>query len=160
MELTQKELNGIIQEAITKSFSRLIKEYKEERQRSLNDIFFEGEKMDKVREWITRGGWELVDMFKSKPETKEIKYYVYPSNGERAKGEWAMMAGKIGEIFGQQVKIGAVKQQVEDPKAKKKKSYDPSADENAEKTGTHWFILKRDDVDWELAKPEYMRKKN
>ena len=74
MELTQKELNGIIQEAITKSFSRLIKEYKEERQRSLNDIFFEGEKMDKVREWITRGGWELVDMFKSKPETKEIKY--------------------------------------------------------------------------------------
>ena len=37
MELTQKELNGIIQEAITKSFSRLIKEYKEERERLLKE---------------------------------------------------------------------------------------------------------------------------
>lgn len=157
MELTQKELNGIIQEAITKSFNRLIKEYKEERYKSLNDIFFEGEKMDKVREWLARGGWELVDMFKKKEETKEVKYFVVPANGEKAKGEWAMMAGRIGEIFGQQVKQGAVKKEVIDPKVKKSKKYDPTADEDKEKTGTHWFILTRDDLDWELSKPEYAR---
>ena len=158
MELTQKELNGIIQEAITKSFSRLIKEYQEERQRSLDDLFFESEKMDKVREWLARGGWELAEMLKKKEETKEVKYFVTPADGVKAKGEWAMMAGRIGEIFGKPVKQGAVKKEVIDPKAKKSKKYDPSADENAEKTGTHWFIITRDDVDWELSKPEWKRK--
>ena len=69
-----------------------------------------------------------------------------------------MMAGRIGEIFGKPVKQGAVKKEVIDPKAKKSKKYDPSADENAEKTGTHWFIITRDDVDWELSKPEWKRK--
>ena len=158
MKLTQKELNGLIQEAITKSFDRLIKEYREERQRSLNDLFFEGEKMDKVREWLARGGWELAEILKKKEDTKEVKYYAVPENGEKAKAEWGVMLGRIGEIFGQQVKQGAVKKEVIDPKAKKKKSYDPSADENSEKTGTHWFILTRNDIDWELSKPEYIRK--
>lgn len=158
MKLTEKELNGIIQEAISKSFNRLIKEYKEERQRSLNDLFFEGEKMDKVREWLIRCGWELAEILKKEEETKEVKYFASPADGVKAKGEWAMVAGRIGEIFGKPVKQGAVKKEVIDPKAKKSKKYDPSADENAEKTGTHWFIITRDDVDWELAKPEYMRK--
>lgn len=157
MKLTQKELNGIIQEAITATFNTLIKEYKEERQASLYDVFFEGEKMEQVKAWLARGGWELADMFKSKPETKQVKYFVTPADGVKAKGEWAMMAGRIGEIFGQQVKQGAVKKEIIDPKAKKSKKYDPSADENSEKTGTHWFILTRDDVDWNMTQPEWKR---
>jgi hypothetical protein len=96
-------------------------------------------------------------MFKSKPEDKLVKYFVTPANGERAKAEWAMCAGRIGEIFGQQVKQGMVKTEVVDLKAKKSKKYDPSADEMKEKTGTHWFILKRDDVDWSLLRPRYQQ---
>ena len=48
-------------------------------------------------------------------------------------------------------------QQPESKKAKKSKKYDPSADEMAEKTGTHWFILTRNDVDWNLLKPKYLQ---
>lgn len=150
------ELNGLIKEAINRTFKRLVKEYKEERQASRHDAFFNGEKMDKVREWLTRCGWELADMFKQKPETKEVKYYVTPSNGERAKAEWAISAGRIGEIFGQQVKQGAVTKEIIDPKAKKSKKYDPSADEMKEKTGTHWFILTRNDVDWDKINAKYV----
>ena len=161
MKLTEKELNGVIQEAITMTFNRLIKEYKEEKEKSLDEVFFEGEKMDKLREWLTRGGWELVDMLDKNYDTKEVKYIVYPSNGEKAKAEWAMMGGRIGEIFGQQIKIGTVKKEVINPKAKKSKKYDPSADENVEKTGAHWFILKRNDIDWDATTPLYMKlKKN
>lgn len=157
MRLTEQELNGLIQEAINETFNRLLKEYQEERQKSPQTIFFEGEKMEQVKAWLERTGWELVDMFKKKDETKEVKYYATPSNGERAKAEWAMVAGRIGEIFGQQVKQGATKKEVIDPKAKKSKKYDPSADETAEKTGTHWFVLVRNDVDWNLLKPKYLQ---
>lgn len=158
MQLTKEEFNYLIKEATSRSVYRLIKEYQEERQASKNDMFFEGEKMEQVKAWLTRGGWELVgDLFKKNEETKRVKYFVVPSNGERAKGEWAMMAGRIGEIFGQQIKQGAVKKEVIDPKAKKRKSYDPSADENSEKTGTHWFILTRDDLDWDSLKPDYLK---
>ena len=158
MQLTKEEFNYLIKEATSRSVYRLIKEYQEERQASKNDMFFEGEKMEQVKAWLARGGWELVgDLFKKNEETKRVKYFVVPSNGERAKGEWAIMAGRIGEIFGQQIKQGAVKKEVIDPKAKKRKSYDPSADENSEKTGTHWFILTRDDLDWDSLKPDYLK---
>lgn len=156
MRITETELNGLINEAVSKTINRLIKEYQEERQASRNDAFFEGEKMDQVRAWLERCGWQLDDMFKSKPEEKLVKYFVSPSNGERAKAEWAMCAGRIGEIFGQQVKQGAVRKEVIDPKAKKSKKYDPSADEMKEKTGTHWFILKREDVDWDRITAKYV----
>lgn len=158
MQLTKEEFNYLIKEATSRSVYRLIREYQEERQASKNDMFFEGEKMEQVKTWLARGGWELVgDLFQKNEETKRVKYFVVPSNGERAKGEWAMMAGRIGEIFGQQIKQGAVKKEVIDPKAKKRKSYDPSADENSEKTGTHWFILTRDDLDWDSLKPDYLK---
>ena len=150
MKLTEKELDTLVKTAINESFNRLIKEYQEERQRSFNSRFVEGEKMDEVRAWLNRCGWELVnDLIKTNPETQRVKYFVVPSNGERAKAEWAVTAGRIGEIFGQQIKQGAVKKEVEDPKAKKSKKYDPSADEEKEKTATHWFILTRNDVSWE-----------
>lgn len=158
MKLTKEEFGGLIKEAVSKSMSRLIKEYQEERQASKSDIFFEGEKMEQVKAWLARGGWELVgDLFKKNEETKKVKYFAVPSNGEKAKGEWAMMVGRIGEIFGQQIKQGAVKKEVIDPKAKKSKKYDPSADENSEKTGTHWFILTRNDLDWDSLKPDYLK---
>lgn len=156
MKFTESEINGLIQEAVKETFNRLLKEYKEERQPSRYDVFFDGEKMEQVRAWLDRCGWELVDMFKHKPETKQVKYFVVPSNGEKAKGEWAMCAGRISEIFGQQVKQGALKKDVVDAKAKKSKKYDPSADENTEKTGTHWFILTRDDLDWDKITSKYI----
>lgn len=157
MRLTEQELNGLIQKAINETFNRLLKEYQEEKQASPASMFFEGEKMEQVKAWLERTGWELAEIYKKKDDTKEVKYFASPLDGKKAKAEWAMVAGRIGEIFGQQVKQGAAKKEVIYPKAKKSKKYDPSADEMAEKTGTHWFILKRDDVDWNLLKPKYLQ---
>jgi hypothetical protein len=63
MKFTETEFNNLIKEAINETINRLIKEYQEERQPSSQDIFFEGDKMNQVRTWLERCGWELADMF-------------------------------------------------------------------------------------------------
>ena len=156
MKLTEKELNGLIKEAINRTFKRIVKEYKQERQKSRHDAFFEGEQMEQVKKYLETAGWELAYLFKMNPETKEVKYFVTPIEKE-AKGEWATCVGRIGMIFKQTgVKQGAVKKEVIDAKAKKSKKYDPSADEKKEKTGAHWFILKRTDVDWDKITAKFV----
>lgn len=154
MKLTEKQLNKVIKEAVRRTFDRLMEEHRNKF--SKFDILFDGKEMDAIRERMEKCGWELAYMYKLDPENKEVTYFGTPADGEKAKSEWAVCVGRFGEYFGgQTVKQGSVKKEVIDPKAKKSKKYNPAADEMKERTGTHYFTLKRDDLDWDYLTSPY-----